>query len=196
MKIGIFGGSFNPPHKMHFDIARNLIDKHYVDKVIFVPTGSQYKYKDNLVLDKARLEMVRLMIENEDDMMVSDFELKDYVVYSCETLAYFKDKYPEDEIYFICGADNFSYIDKWKNGSEILANFKILVILREGNDIAYLLDKYKEYKKNIIVASVNLSSISSTMIREHIKNEQYTNLNKFLDLKVIQYIKENKIYGS
>ena len=128
MKIGIFGGSFNPPHKMHKTIALELIKKHYVDKVIFVPTGSKYKYKNNLLSDEVRLEMLKLMCNDNNNLEVSDYELKDYVVYTYETLNYFKNKYKDDEIYFICGSDNLSYIDMWKKGKDILSNNKILVI--------------------------------------------------------------------
>ena len=71
MKIGIFGGSFNPPHKMHKTIALTLIKKHYVDKVIFVPTGSKYKYKNNLLSDKVRLEMLELMCHDNNNLEVS-----------------------------------------------------------------------------------------------------------------------------
>ena len=91
MKIGIFGGSFNPPHKMHKEIAIELIKKHYVDKVIFVPTGSKYKYKNNLLSDKVRLEMLKLMC-NDNNLEVSNYELKDDVVYTYETLNHFKNK--------------------------------------------------------------------------------------------------------
>ena len=141
MKIGIFGGSFNPPHKMHKNIALTLIKKHYVDKVIFVPTGSKYKYKNNLLSDKVRFEMLKLMCEDNKNLEVSDYELKEEVVYTYETLDYFKNKYKDDDIYFICGTDNLSYIDKWKRGEYILFNYKILVINRKTNDINKLLEK-------------------------------------------------------
>ena len=48
MRIGVFGGSFNPPHKMHEDIAHSLKESNLLDKIIFVPTGSKYKYKNNI----------------------------------------------------------------------------------------------------------------------------------------------------
>ena len=51
MRIGIFGGTFNPPHKMHLKIGIDLLYKNYLDKIIYVPTGSKYKYKNNLVSD-------------------------------------------------------------------------------------------------------------------------------------------------
>ncbi len=196
MKIGVFGGSFNPPHKMHIDIAEKLLDKHYVDKVIYVPTGGQYKYKSNLIDDQKRYEMLKLITDKDERLMVSDNELKDYVVYTCETLAYFKEKYPEDEIYFICGTDNLSYMDKWKNGEDILRNYKILVVDREGNDVNELLEKFSQYKNNIVVAPIELNNISSTEIRELIKKRKYDELEGLVPKYVIQYIKENKLYES
>lgn len=192
MKIGIFGGSFNPPHKMHKKMALELLDKHYIDKIIYVPTGSKYEYKHNLVNDLARLEMLKIMIQDDDRCSVSDFELKDHVVYTYQTLAYFKGKYPNDEIYFICGTDNLSYIDKWKNGSEILKNYKILVVRRDGDDLTELMEKFCEYRENIIISDVIPQELSSTLIREKIKREE--NIGYYLDKDVLEYIKENSLY--
>ena len=192
MKIGIFGGSFNPPHKMHKNIALTLIKKHYVDKVIFVPTGSKYKYKNNLLSDKVRFEMLKLMCEDNKNLEVSDYELKEEVVYTYETLDYFKNKYKDDDIYFICGTDNLSYIDKWKRGEDILSNNKLLVIKRDTFDINTLLDKYKDYKDNIIVTDIKENEISSTKIREMIYNNK--RVENYLDKQVDLYIRENNLY--
>ena len=192
MKIGIFGGSFNPPHKMHKKIAIELIKKHYVDKVIFVPTGSKYKYKNNLLSDKVRLEMLELMCRDNNNLEVSDYELKEHVVYTYETLDYFKNKYKDDEIYFICGTDNLSYIDKWKKGEDILSNNKLLVIKRNTDDINTLLEKYKDYKDNIIVTEIEENEISSTKIREMIYNNKRAE--DYLDESVYSYIRENNLY--
>lgn len=194
MKIGIFGGSFNPPHKMHMEIAKELLNKHYVDKIIFVPTGSKYEYKHNLVEDKYRLEMLNILTNKDDRIIVSDYELKDYVVYTCKTLEYFKEKYTNDEIYFICGTDNLSYIDKWKKGLDILNNYKIIVIKRNSNEISGLLNKYQQYINNIIVASIPLNDMSSTNIRLLIKQNNIKELNKYLDKDIINYIYRNKLY--
>ena len=192
MKIGIFGGSFNPPHKMHKKIALDLIKKHYLDIIIFVPTGSKYKYKNNLLSDKVRLEMLELMCRDNNNLEVSDYELKEHVVYTYETLDYFKNKYKDDEIYFICGTDNLSYIDKWKKGEDILSNNKLLVIKRNTFDITPLLKKYKDYKDNIIVADIEENEISSTKIREMIYNNKRAE--DYLDESVYSYIRENNLY--
>ena len=192
MKIGVFGGSFNPPHKMHLNIGLELVNKQYVDKVIYVPTGSKYKYKNNLLPDKNRLEMLEILTNKYKNLSVDDYELKDEVVYTCETLAYFKELYPNDEIYFICGADNLSYIDKWKNGEDILNNYKIIAMKRKGEDIEELLKKFVAYQNNIIVADVEQQDISSTDIREKLKNNE--NVLDVLDKDVYEYIRKNKLY--
>ena len=193
MKIGIFGGSFNPPHKMHIDIALNLINKKYVDKVIYVPTGNQYKYKNNLVQDKYRYEMLKIIANKYSNIDVSDYELKKHVVYTWETLDYFKKKYPNDKIYFICGTDNLSYIDKWKNGLDILKNNKIIVIKRNTDNIDKILIKYNKFKDNIIVSDIEEKDISSTQIRKCLKekNREFLNL---IDKDVLDYINKNNLY--
>ena len=135
MKIGIFGGSFNPPHKMHKEIAKELIKKGYVDKIIFVPTGSKYEYKNNLESNEVRYTMLSLMCCKEKDITISKYELQDKPIYTYQSLDHFQRRYKDDEVYFICGTDNLSYMDQWKRGKYILENYKILVIKRETDDI-------------------------------------------------------------
>ena len=192
MKIGILGGSFNPPHKMHFKMGLDLINKGYVDKIIYVPTGSKYKYKNNLIADEHRFKMLELMIKNDSRFEVSDYELKDYVVYTCDTLKYFKEMYPNDDIYFVCGADNLSYVDEWKNGIFLLENYKFLVIKRYTDDIDEILKRYDKYRDNIIISDVEPDSLSSTEIRNRIKNSE--DILELLDRDVYEYIICNKLY--
>lgn len=192
MKIGIFGGSFNPPHNMHTDIANYMINQQYVDKVVFVPTGSKYAYKNNLIEEEHRYNMLEILSNKNDNIMVSDYELKSEVVYTIDTLRYFKELYPNDEICFICGLDNFSYIDKWKNGEEILANYKIVVINRDGNDLEELLVKYDQYRENIVISNMEMKDISSTFIRDNI--EEIDKVKEYIDEDVLRYIQENNLY--
>lgn len=192
MRIGILGGSFNPPHKMHFKMGLDLIDEDYVDKIIYVPTGSKYKYKNNLIADEHRSKMLELVIKNDSRFEVSDYELKDFVVYTCDTLKYFKEKYPNDEIYFVCGADNLSYVDEWKNGIFLLENYKFLVIKRYTDDIDEILKRFDKYKDNIIVSDVEPDSLSSTEVRNRIKNNE--DILELLDKEVYEYINKNNLY--
>lgn len=192
MRIGILGGSFNPPHKMHLNMGLELLNKNYVDKIIYVPTGSKYKYKNNLVADHHRFKMLEMMIKDNDKLDVSDYELKDEVVYTFDTLKYFQENYPNDEIYFVCGADNLSYVDEWKNGIYLLENYKFLVIKRYTDDIEEILKRFSKYKDNIIVSDVEPDSLSSTEIRNKIKSGE--GVFELLDKEVYEYILDNKLY--
>lgn len=189
MRIGIFGGSFNPPHKMHENIALNLLEKGVLDKVIFAPTGSKYKYKNNLASEEDRYQMVRLITDKYRNLEVDDHEMNVSNAYTIETLDYFKDKYPKDEIYFVCGTDNLTYMDRWKYGFCILSNYKVLVIKRESDNIDKILERFKEFKDNIIVADIEMKKISSTMIRENVDAYEY-----LLDKDVFNYIKKHHLY--
>lgn len=194
MKIGIFGGSFNPPHKMHKEIAKELIKKGYVDKIIFVPTGSKYEYKNNLESNEVRYTMLSLMCCKEKDITISKYELQDKPIYTYQSLDHFQRRHQDDEVYFICGTDNLSYMDQWKRGKYILENYKILVIKRETDDIEPLLEKYKKYRENIVVTDVKEQKLSSTYIREEIKKGNYRNIKKYVDKKVYRYIRKNHLY--
>ena len=192
MRIGIFGGSFNPPHKMHKNIALNLIKNNYLDKVIYVPTGNKYN-KNNLIDSIHRYNMIKLMISDVNNLEVSDYELKNTLTYTYQTLNNFKEKYPNDEIYFVCGSDNLKEITTWKNYEYILNNFKILVIKRNDDNLKEIFKKINI--KNIEVANIELDSISSTVIREKItRKESKKEIINYIDLKVLIYIEVYNLY--
>lgn len=193
MKIGIFGGSFNPPHKMHLNIVEELLNEKILDKVIIVPTGLHYSYKNNLVSNEHRYNMLKLMTKHNDKIEISDFEFKDEEIHSFDTLEYYKNIYKNDTLYFVCGLDNISYVDKWYKGEYLLNNYKFLVITRDTNNLDEILSKYEKYKDNIIITNIKSNTISSSYIRDELKEKNY-NLNDYLDQKVIDYIKENNLY--
>ena len=147
MRIGIFGGSFNPPHKMHESIAKQLIEKKIIDKVIYVPTSNFYP-KAGLISDEDRYEMLCLMTKNKEQYAVSKYEFG-RLTYTYQTLEYFQKENKDDEIYFICGSDNLEYIDTWKEYQKILSNYKLIVIPRK-NDMDQLLNKYQVFFKNFL----------------------------------------------
>lgn len=195
MKIGIFGGSFNPPHNMHKNISLNLIKKGYVDKIIYVPTGDFYK-KSSLISFKHRLEMLKLMINQINDLLISDIGNDKNYEYTYQVLDYFGQLYNEDEIYFICGSDNLDEFNTWENFEYILSYYKLLVIKRNNDDIDEITNKFKAFIRNIIWANIDFSNISSTEIRKIINDNKFTSLQDRLDDNVIKYIIDNKLYRS
>lgn len=184
MRIGIFGGSFNPPHKMHLEIASKLIINDYVDKVIFVPTGDRYE-KNDLINATDRLNMLKIMTENYPNLEVSSYEIKTKQIYTYQTLDYFKKKFPTAQIYFICGIDNLNYINEWKNSDYILNNYKILVIKRDKQ-------KIKTNNKNIIITNIEENNTSSTLIRKKIKLSE--DVSSYIDINVLKYIEKRNLY--
>ena len=190
MKIAIFGGSFNPVHIMHKQIAQGVIDQGYVDKVIFVPTGNKYK-KDYLIEDKYRLKMLEISIRNNEDLKVSDYELGEELKYTYQTLDYFQSQNPNDEIYFILGMDNLIQLKTWKRFDYLVSTYKFLVVYRDKVDIENIKNEYKDYLKNIIFTNVKPQNISSRQIREIIKTDHYSD---YVEEEVMDYIVKNKLY--
>lgn len=189
MKVGIFGGCFNPPHNMHKKIALELIEKDYLDQVIYVPTGDAYT-KDDLIEASKRYEMLCLMTKNHFNLLVSDYEIKAKKSYTYQTLSYFRKKYPNDEIYFICGSDNLLDFTTWNNYQYILDCYKILVIRRNDDEINEILTDHK----NIIEVNIPMSNLSSTKIRKLIKEKNYDELSTKIESSVIKYIEKNNLY--
>lgn len=193
MKIGIYGGSFNPPHKMHLQMAVKLIENNVLDKVIYVPTGTKYP-KSGLASNIDRYEMIKRMIQDYSNLEVSDYELKQELVYTYQTLTYFKEKYPDAEIYFLLGSDLLKQITTWRNYTYILENFKILVTPRNGDTKEELSKLELPSKENIIYTNLPLESLSSTKIREAILANDTKFLRKNLNPKVFRYIIERNLY--
>lgn len=189
MKIGIFGGSFNPPHKIHQKIANYLVKNNYLDKVIFVPTGSNYE-KPYLASEQDRYNMLKLMIGNVSYLDISTYEFGK-LTHTYQTLDHFKKHYKDDEIYFICGSDNLKEIKTWKRYQYILSNYKLLVIRRNGESITDILSELKSYRDNIIVIDDIKSSLSSTSIRKRFKDDKKLVKDGNIDSKVFEYIKNN-----
>ena len=191
MKIGIFGGSFNPPHASHKKIVTELLKRHYVDLVVVVPTGDEYQ-KKQLVPASSRMEMVQLYFQGIPNLIVSDYEVRNGKKYTYETLLHFKKKYPSDTIYFILGEDNLEELHTWKNYEALLENYRFLVVRRKGYDEEAFLKNTKLRLDNVLFTDIEVEGISSTEIRKQLKKDK-VNLNE-IDPSVLAYIQKNHLY--
>ncbi len=191
MRIGIFGGSFNPPHAMHESIIKQLLAKNHLDRIILVPTSNYYP-KAGLIKDEQRFKMLELMTENDSRITLSKYEFG-RLTYTYQTLDYFQKEYPNDTIYFICGSDNLDEMDTWREYDKILTNYQLIVIPRQ-NDIEKILDKYDKYRSNIKVVTLENNYLSSTLVRKYLKAKDYDSVEKYIDEKVLGYIIENHLY--
>ncbi len=191
MRIGIFGGSFNPPHKMHESIAHQLLERKLLDRIIFVPTSNFYP-KAGLISDENRFKMLELMTEDEKKISLSKYEFG-RLTYTYETLEHFQREYPSDLIYFVCGSDNLNEMDTWREYQKILTDFKLIVIPR-NHDMSSLLKKYEKYRQNITVVELDNNYLSSTNVRKYLKDKDYDLVKDYIDEKVLKYIQDNNLY--
>ena len=158
-----------------------------------VPTGLHYSYKSNLISNKHRYNMLKLLTKHNEKIEVSDYEFQDEEIHTYDTLEHYKNIYKNSTIYFICGLDNLSYINKWYKAEKLLKNYKFLVIGRNTNNSEEILNNLKEYKENITITNIELNDISSTKIRDNIYNKDF-NYKKYLNKEVYEYIIENNLY--
>ncbi len=189
MKIGFFGGSFNPPTNAHIMLAEKIINECKLDKVIFVPMGDFYP-KNNLAKSKDRFNMLKIACKDKDNMEVSDIELKSQEnLHAIDAFMLIEKNYPNDDRYFIMGADNFVNIKNWKESEMLINNYKFIVIEREKINLKEYIEKnYKKQKENFIV-------IENSGYKDHSSsNYRNNNMQDIIPEKVLEYIKENAIY--
>lgn len=183
MKIGLFGGSFNPIHNGHIKIAKEAIKILKLDKLIFIPCQKNPLKKNVFYVDgKQRLEMIKIAIQNEEKMSVSSFEInRKGISYTIDTIQYFKNKYKNDALYFILGSDNLTKLPKWKSIKEISDLVKLAIFKRSEN-----INKTNAKKYNAITINNKIYKASS---------KEFLN-GKFdiLDKNVLSYIGKQKIY--
>lgn len=161
--------------------------KYSLDKVIFVPVGNYYE-KENLIDAKHRYNMLELWAEDYEEIEVEKIAIESKIkLYASDTFKLIKEKYKDNEIFFIMGSDNFRKMPTWKNHEELITKYNIIVIERERKKIR------KENPENIIeYIPEKLATIDSTKIRNMIKNNE--NPERYLNPKVYKYIKQNKLY--
>ena len=196
MKICISGGTFDPIHKGHIEIAKIALSQFNLDKVIFMPTGNSYM-KSDVTPSIHRYNMLKLAIEGVDKFEISDLEIKRTgYTYTKDTVAYFKENYPDDELYFLIGTDTLFMLEKWYMPEYLFKNLIFIVAKRGDADSVAKAEELKEkFNADIRFMHNDIIDISSTEIREEFDNKSYDEFNnRFFDKKVFEYIKENHLY--
>lgn len=198
MKIGILGGTFNPIHNGHIQLAQYCKNEVSLDKIFLIPTYTPpHKISKDLANETHRLNMCSLASENLEGFEVCDIEIKRQgTSYTFETLNSLKEIYPDDELHLIMGADMFLTLDKWKNPESIFANAVIIAIPRNDSDKEELERYYNTVIKDMgakaVILPNNVQTVSSTFIRENIG--EYKTISDLIDKKVYEYIISNNLY--
>jgi nicotinate-nucleotide adenylyltransferase len=188
MKIGLFFGSFNPVHIGHLAIANYIVEFGGINKLWFVISPQNpFKQKNTLLDEYQRLYMLELAIESDERFEVSNIEFKlPRPNRTIDTLAYLKEKYPQNEFLLIMGADNMEGLSKWKNAEILMQNYTFLIYPRHG----YSLENIPITNYRIINAPQ--MDISSSMIRDAI--HKGNNMRFFMPEKSYRYLQEMNFY--
>ncbi len=199
MKIGIMGGTFDPVHYGHLLLAERFRVNLGLDKIVFIPTGMSYhKNTSQVTSSERRYEMLEMAIKDNPHFMLSDIEIKrSGNSYTCDTVKDLKEKYPDVDFYFLIGTDILFSIENWKNIDWLFKEIKFLLALREGHDSKLIEKQLKHLVENrgadIVLREFDLVNISSSKIREQVKNQK--SIKYLLPLDVEEYILENNLYA-
>ena len=187
--IGIFGGSFNPIHKGHVALARQLLRRARLDEVWFlVSPQNPLKPQSSLLDDNMRLEMARLALKDEPCLVASDYEFHmPRPSYTWNTLQHLSQDYPQHRFTLLIGADNWQLFGQWRNSCEIIENYPIVIYPRDG----YPIDE-ASLPPNVRLVNTRLYNMSSTLIRQLIADGR--GVRRYLHPDVISYIESNHLY--
>jgi len=213
MKIGILGGSFNPPHLGHVHLLNQVSRRLGFNRTIIIPN---YKNPLKVLTDspdaKVRTEMTRLAFENSGiNFEVSDVEIKkEKPSFIFETLNDLKQNLKsEDQLYLILGSDLINELEKWKNIKEILKTVNLVIVSRVGYDLPqkltdlpiFLQDQITAFEFNIAelrsghsiqFLNIEVPDVSSSVVRKKIRNK--LSVERLLPLSVESFIRTNKLY--
>lgn len=206
MKIGIYGGTFDPPHLGHMEAAKEAIKKLSLDQLLLVPNKlpPHKPLPKDSAAPKDRFQMVRLMADGIGaKAKATELELKrDGPSYTVDTVAELRRQNPEATFYLLMGTDMFLHFDAWYQAAEIAKHVILTPFLREEGDVKETFSKKKKTLERSLGAQVTLLSlptvfpVSSTEIRARLsKEETRREAGALLWSQVYGYILCHKLYG-
>lgn len=190
MRVGLFGGSFNPIHNAHIALASTICEQARLDEVWFmVSPQNPLKQAQDLLGENERYEMVKLALESQEKvLMASNYEFHlERPSYTWKTLRALKLDFPQLEFSLIIGGDNWVRFPRWTHNEEILANHHIYIYPREDSEI-----DEATLPENVHLIHTPKINITSTMLREMVRNGK--DISAFVPEKVAKAIADNNYY--
>lgn len=187
MKIGIFGGAFNPPHKGHVKLARFFADKLCLDKVLVIPTSAPvHKSAADFAPAADRLAMCRLAFGGDPRFEISEIETgRPGGSYTVDTLRALRKEFPHAEFYLILGADAYADFGKWREPDEIASMATLCAAARKEGEVPP-----GEYPA--LIGEMKPYVISSTRIRQMVKENG--SIARHVGARVARYIIQRGLY--
>ncbi|MEW6685595.1 MAG: nicotinate-nucleotide adenylyltransferase [Candidatus Edwardsbacteria bacterium] len=191
LRLGIFGGTFDPIHFGHLIVAEEVKEKLKLSKLFLVPAASSpHKLGHQILRGSHRAAMIRLAIKGNPYFAFSDLEIKrPGLSYTIDTLREFRRQNLSAKLFFVMGADQFVEIETWKEPEEIFRLSKVVVMTRPGFDLNQVKAKWR---KKVVVVKVSQIGVSATEIRHRIKMGH--SIRYLVPASVESYIRQNKLY--
>lgn len=210
MRLGVFGGTFNPIHIGHIGASLEFYDRAHLDKLLIIPDRLPPHKEGYVASARHRLAMLKLVYDDKSitgnrNIEISDIELlREGKSYTVVTLSELKELYPDAELFLYVGSDMFYTLESWKQGAQILKMCTVFTLPREKNQEQKLRLAAKTYAEKYgaecIIPDYTPIVSSSTQIRENLsrkngeKNDDFTK--NLLTDAVNRYIMENGLYRS
>ena len=188
-RIGIFGGTFDPIHDGHINLAKSAYKKLHLDKIVFVPAYIPPHKKISVnVKAKDRFAMLKIAMECFSGFDISKYEInRKKITYTIETAKFFKKKYGKNtQLFFLIGSDSLKDLPKWRKIGKLQKILKFVVCTRPGYAM-------KSNMKDIVKIKIPKKDISSTKIRSLLRKNK--SAKRFLPEKVYEYIKTRQVYA-
>ena len=168
MRLGIFGGTFNPPHLGHLIVAESVREQLQLDKVLFVPSATPpHKHYPSLAPAQMRLQMTSVAVQENRGFEASAIEVeRGGTSYSVDTLDQLRKEHPKASLFLLIGSDNLLEFESWKSPLEILEKADLVVMTRPG----FRMEESKnEFARRAVFVNVPAIGISGTDIRRRVK---------------------------
>lgn len=198
-KIGIMGGTFDPIHIGHLIIGEKAHEQLGLDKVLFMPSGNppHKKNRPGRATDEQRIEMVRRAIEGNSHFELSLTEMyDDGYSYTYRTLENLKKENPQNDYYFIMGADSLFDLESWREPRRICQACTIVVATRNHTPMKELDEEMERLSKKLQGKFVRLDTlnidVSSALIRQWLREKK--SIRYYVKGGVCRYIYDNNIY--
>ncbi len=164
MKIGIYGGTFNPPHNTHVCIARQAVAQLGLDKLLIIPSGDP-PHKPCFVSGAARLELAKIAFDGIGEVLDTEL-LRAGKSYTSDTIAQIKSLYPDAQLYLIIGGDSLDHFHEWHEPQKIADNVTLAVACRSGYGNVSKQSVAARFGCDVVDVIVEPTDISSSEIRQ------------------------------
>lgn len=195
-RVGLMGGSFNPIHCGHINLAHAALQGGRVDRVLFLPTGNPPHKRSGLADKMDRLAMTELAALGESGMGVCREEVdREGVIYTVDTLEILREKMPDCELVYLIGADTLCALHTWRRPEDVIRLCTLLVARRPGEDDQALESSERIWRgrgARIEYLPAPLMNVSSTEIRARLQDGRP--LDGLVPARVEAYIREHGLY--